>query len=110
MQKKYGFAPSGGADSAVKQMIFGTNAARLYRLKLRAAENAPMPAYSADRLAHLRSEYELGRGNPPTCATVTSAPAERDAGPGFVSLHPQSRPAADAAVAGTDGFTPWINR
>ena len=30
MQKKYGFAPLGGANSAVKQMIFGSNAARLY--------------------------------------------------------------------------------
>jgi predicted TIM-barrel fold metal-dependent hydrolase len=57
MQKKYGFAPLGGPDSAVKQMIFGTNAARLYGLKLKAAE-APMPAYSADRLAELKREYE----------------------------------------------------
>ena len=45
-------------------MIFGTNAARLYRLKLRAAENAPMPAYSADRLAQLRREYESGGKEP----------------------------------------------
>ena len=51
MQKKYGFAPLGGANSATKQMIFGSNAARLYRLNLKAAENTPMPAYSEDRLA-----------------------------------------------------------
>ena len=57
-------------------MIFGTNAARLYRLKLKAAENAPMPAYSADRLAKLKSEYELAARNRPTCVTATSAPAE----------------------------------
>ena len=38
MQKKYGFAPLGGADSAVKQLIFGGNAARMYRINLKAAE------------------------------------------------------------------------
>jgi hypothetical protein len=32
MQKKYGFPPLGGANSATKQMIFGANAARLYRI------------------------------------------------------------------------------
>ncbi len=64
MQKKYGFSALGGADSPVKQMIFGTNAARLYRMRLRAAENAPLPVYSADRLAHLRSEYERGEREP----------------------------------------------
>jgi uncharacterized protein len=65
MQKKYGFAPLGDANSPVKQMIFGSNAARLYRLRLRAAGNAtPMPAYSADRLAQLKSEYEAGARQP----------------------------------------------
>jgi hypothetical protein len=64
MQKKHGFAALGGPNSAVKQMIFGGNASRLYRLKLKAAENAPLPAYSADRLASLRSEYELGARDP----------------------------------------------
>jgi uncharacterized protein len=63
MQKKYGFAPLGGADSAVKQMIFGSNAARLYGLKLKAAE-APMPAYSADRLAALKRDYEHAAKDP----------------------------------------------
>ena len=43
MQKKYGFAPLGGADSTVKQMIFGSNAARLYRLSLRAAGTSRCP-------------------------------------------------------------------
>ena len=56
MQKKYGFAPLGGANSATKQMIFGSNAARLYRLNLKATENKSMPSYSADRLAALKSE------------------------------------------------------
>jgi predicted TIM-barrel fold metal-dependent hydrolase len=64
MQKKYGFRPLGDANSATKQMIFGGNAARLYRLKLRAAENMPMPAYSEDRLAKLKGEYELAAREP----------------------------------------------
>jgi hypothetical protein len=64
MQKKHGFRPLGDADSATKQMIFGSNAARLYRLKLRAADNAPMPAYSEDRLAKLKGEYELAAREP----------------------------------------------
>ena len=45
-------------------MIFGSNAARLYRLKLKAAENTPMPAYSEDRLAQLKGEYELAAREP----------------------------------------------
>jgi uncharacterized protein len=64
MQKKYGFAPLGGPDSPVKQMIFGLNAARLYKLKLKAAEAPPMPPYSADRLAQLKREYELADKEP----------------------------------------------
>ena len=64
MQKKYGFAPLGGADSPIKQMIFGSNAARLYRLNLKATENKPMPSYSADRLAALKNEYELAAKEP----------------------------------------------
>jgi uncharacterized protein len=42
MQKKYGFAPLGDANSATKQM----------------------PAYSRDRLAQLKSEYELAAKEP----------------------------------------------
>ena len=64
MRKKHGFAPIGGADSAVKQMIFGTNAARLYGLKLKAAQATPMPAYSEDRLAGLKRDYELAAKQP----------------------------------------------
>ena len=64
MRKKHGFAPMGGADSAVKQMIFGTNAARLYGLKLKAAQATPMPAYSEDRLAGLKRDYELAAKQP----------------------------------------------
>jgi len=64
MQKKYGFTALGGPNSTVKQMIFGTNAARLYGLRLRAADNAPLPAYSADRLASLKAEYDRGAREP----------------------------------------------
>ena len=39
MQKKYGFAPLGDANGAIKQAIFGLNSARLYRLNLK----RPMP-------------------------------------------------------------------
>jgi len=53
MQKKYGFAPLGDANGATKQAIFGLNTARLYRLNLKAADAAPMPPYSADRLAEV---------------------------------------------------------
>jgi hypothetical protein len=45
-------------------MIFGGNAARLYRLRLKAAGNTPMPAYSEDRLSKLKREYELAAREP----------------------------------------------
>ena len=41
MQTKYGFAPLGGADSAIKQQIFGHNSARLYNLDLRTYQRRP---------------------------------------------------------------------
>jgi uncharacterized protein len=53
-----------GRESATKQMIFGSNAARLYGLKLKAAENTRMPAYSEDRLTKLKGEYELAAREP----------------------------------------------
>jgi uncharacterized protein len=64
MQKKYGFAALGGPNSATKQLIFGGNAARLYGINLRATDNAPLPAYSEDRLARLKNEYELAAKEP----------------------------------------------
>ena len=64
MQKKYGFAALGGPNSATKQLIFGGNAARLYGINLRATDNAPMPAFSEDRLARLKNEYELAAKEP----------------------------------------------
>jgi predicted TIM-barrel fold metal-dependent hydrolase len=64
MQKKYGFAPLGGANSATKQMILGANSVRLYKVNLKSAANTPMPAYSRDRLAGLKREYELAAKEP----------------------------------------------
>lgn len=53
MQETYGFAPLGGANSAVKQKIFGVNSARLYNLNLR-AEHEP---FSEDKFAALKQQY-----------------------------------------------------
>jgi hypothetical protein len=64
MQKKYGFAPLGGANGAIKQGIFGLNSARLYHLNLKAADARPMPAYSEDKLAQLKKEYEFAAKEP----------------------------------------------
>jgi len=64
MRKKYGFQALGGPNSATKQLIFGGNAARLYGINLKATDNAPMPAYSDDRLAKLKSEYALAAKEP----------------------------------------------
>jgi predicted TIM-barrel fold metal-dependent hydrolase len=58
MQKKYGFSALGGPNSLTKQMIFGLNSSRLYRINLKAASNVPMPPYSNDQLARLKTEYE----------------------------------------------------
>jgi uncharacterized protein len=64
MQRKYGFAPLGSATGAVKQGIFGLNSARLYRINLKAADARPMPAYSEDKLAQLKKEYEFAAKEP----------------------------------------------
>ncbi len=58
MQKKYGLAPRATPTARSSKGIFGLNSARLYRLNLWAADTRPMPAYSADRLAELKKEYE----------------------------------------------------
>ena len=59
MQRKYGFSALGGPNSLTKQMIFGLNSSRLYRINLKAANNVPMPPYSNDQLAQLKTEYGL---------------------------------------------------
>jgi predicted TIM-barrel fold metal-dependent hydrolase len=64
MQTKYGFAPLGDANSATKQAIFSGNAMRFYRIKLKAADNSKMPAFSDDRLAALKHEYTLAAKEP----------------------------------------------
>jgi uncharacterized protein len=64
LQKKYGFAPLGEANSGAKQLIFGVNATRLYKINLKAAENTTMPTYSEDRLASLKQQYELAAKEP----------------------------------------------
>src|SRR5215471_14722962 len=56
MQKKFGFAPLGPADGAVKSAIFGYNAAQFYKLDLR-AELAPL---KDDGIAKLKAAYLEG--------------------------------------------------
>lgn len=55
MQKKHGFAPLGGADSAIKNQIFGFTSARLYNLNLR-ADYSPLPK---DQFANIKEEYRV---------------------------------------------------
>jgi predicted TIM-barrel fold metal-dependent hydrolase len=64
LQKKYGFAAIGHANSATKQLIFSGNALRMYNIKLKAASNTRMPAYSEDGLAALKREYALAAVEP----------------------------------------------
>jgi predicted TIM-barrel fold metal-dependent hydrolase len=64
MQKKYGFAALGEANSAVKQQIFSGNAAKMYNIALKKAENTRMPAFSEDRFAALKKEYTLAAAQP----------------------------------------------
>ena len=52
MQEKFGFAPLGAADGAVKSAIFGDNSARLYGYN-RHAERA-----TQDRYAEIKRRYE----------------------------------------------------
>ncbi|MDP6515859.1 MAG: amidohydrolase family protein [Alphaproteobacteria bacterium] len=58
IQKKHGFAPLGGADSFVKNAIFGGNSARLFNLDLR-ADYSPM---HEDKFAEIQHEYKLAGG------------------------------------------------
>lgn len=59
MRKKYGFAALGEANSMTKQMIFANNALAMYGIKLKAASNTTMPAYSEDRFAALKKDHAL---------------------------------------------------
>jgi uncharacterized protein len=53
MQKKYGFPPLGAADGPVKTQIFSRNAARLYRLDVKAAQSS----LTTDKVAAVKAEY-----------------------------------------------------
>jgi hypothetical protein len=61
MQKKHGFAALGAADGTVKSAIFGYNAARFYRLDLR----AELPPMHEDGIAKLKAAY-LEDGHAPS--------------------------------------------
>ena len=56
------FAPV--ADRGAASARNPCNAARMYRLNLKAAENIRMPTFSEDRLAALKSQYELAAKEP----------------------------------------------
>ncbi|HLG48846.1 MAG TPA: amidohydrolase family protein [Reyranella sp.] len=57
MQKKYGFAPLGDANSTTKQQIFSANALKMYNIAVKKAENTRMPGYSEDRFAALKKDF-----------------------------------------------------
>jgi len=58
MQKKYGFAPLGAADSAVKNGIFGLNSARIYNYSPK-----QQAAVLDDRLARCKETYDREGGD-----------------------------------------------
>jgi hypothetical protein len=59
MQKKHRFAPLGAADGLVKSAIFSSNAARLYRLDVKAA----LGPINVDRIAAIKDEYLASGGS-----------------------------------------------
>jgi predicted TIM-barrel fold metal-dependent hydrolase len=59
MQKKHRFAALGAADGLVKSAIFSGNAARLYRLDVKAA----LAPIRSDNIAAIRDEYLASGGN-----------------------------------------------
>jgi predicted TIM-barrel fold metal-dependent hydrolase len=61
LQKKYGFAPLGPADGAVKNAIFWDNGARFYRLKKEA--HAPLRRDGIDKIRREYQKSGLGRSN-----------------------------------------------
>jgi uncharacterized protein len=54
MQKRFGFAPLGGADGPIKTAIFGNNNARLYNIEPKRASLE----LKGDRFAAQKTEYE----------------------------------------------------
>jgi hypothetical protein len=66
MQQKHGFRPLGPANGAIKNAIFGLNAARLYNLPLtvdRAAVDLERAAITADKIQQMRAEYQAEGGH-----------------------------------------------
>jgi hypothetical protein len=59
MQKKHGFAALGAADGLVKTAIFSGNAARLYRLDVKAA----LGPIGSDKIAAVKEEYLAAGGS-----------------------------------------------
>jgi predicted TIM-barrel fold metal-dependent hydrolase len=55
MQKKWGFAPLGAANGAVKNQILGFNSARMYNINLR----ADYPRSTEDKFAQIKQEYRM---------------------------------------------------
>lgn len=62
MQKKHGFAPLGAADGAVKNAIFGQNAAPLYKLD-ESLVSEPLPADAVERMKADYRASGIGRSN-----------------------------------------------
>jgi predicted TIM-barrel fold metal-dependent hydrolase len=58
MRRQHGFAPLGPADGLVKTAIFSGNAARLYRLDVKAAQGE----ITRDKIAAIRAEYVANGG------------------------------------------------
>ena len=66
MQQKHGFRPLGPANGAIKNAIFGLNAARLYNVPLtmdKAAVDLGKAAITADKIQRMRAEYQAEGGH-----------------------------------------------
>ncbi len=83
MQKKHGFAPLGGADSQVKNQIFGWNSARMYGLDLKSVEG-PL---GEDKFTQIKRAYELAGGLKPSPVKAVGVDvASRAKGPLNIAL------------------------
>jgi predicted TIM-barrel fold metal-dependent hydrolase len=60
MQKKYGYAPLGPADGAVKTTMFGGNNARLYNIEPKKAELE----FKDDKLSRIKADYAKNGAEP----------------------------------------------
>jgi predicted TIM-barrel fold metal-dependent hydrolase len=65
MQQKHGFRPLGPANGAIKNAIFGLNAARLYNIPLtmdKASVDLEKAAITRDTIQQMRAEYQATGG------------------------------------------------